>query len=639
MKKIYILFFSVLFAGSAMAQYIAEPAAASREAITQRAKIDAPEQNLASSSRSTIWTNTFEDCSDWEINNAYNEGFTQFVQGLDWLCGVGLAPTGPAAIAPINSTTADNGFMMVDSDEFGGEEGGSGVENCWFQTVESIDCSDFPAVSISFENQYFKWDGGNDDGNEKCLLEVSRDGVTWPSVETWDESNGFVDYDGEMVQARWECFPNVGTQDPFTNPTLVVFEISEIAGGQETVYLRFRWKGTWGYAWMVDDVTVYETPENDIAIDSYVSLTDYETTEMYEYGVWPFSQLTELQMAASVRNLGQNLAENVTLSATVNGTDAGGTALPIDIASAAVDTARLVGFTPPAVEGTYNVEMTISMDAEDENADNDNANASFEVTEFLYGRDNGVYSSGFPATTYNQEFSFANGYQFFNETTIYAIDVMMIAGENGADIQAHVLDGGLDIVASSEEFIMSPAVIDNTPDDGNILWTTIRLSQPYTVPANSFFLASIQNFGGQGVRLGRSVPAPAQTCFVYGFFGTQGALDWYFTTTTGMLRFNLDPDAQTGVQEVVARNNFLLFQNMPNPANATTRIRYELAQNDRVSFEVMDLTGKRVKADDFGMQVAGEHQFDLNIADLAPGLYTYTLTVGNERATRKMIVQ
>ncbi len=29
---------------------------------------------------------------------------------------------------------------------------------------------------------------------------------------------------------------------------------------------------------------------------------------------------------------------------------------------------------------------------------------------------------------------------------------------------------------------------------------------------------------------------------------------------------------------------------------------------------------------DLGRQVAGEHQFDLNIAELVSGMYTYTLT-------------
>lgn len=636
-----MLFFAVLFAGSSIAQYVTQPAAASRDAIMQRSKADGPGHNAEVNRSTVFWTNTFADCSDWEIDNAYANGFTQFVQGLDWVCGVGLAPTGPAAIAALNSTSASDGYMMVDSDDFGGEEGGSGIENCWFQNVDAIDCSGQPFVSVRFENQYYKWDGGNDDGNEKCLVEVSRDGVTWPSVDTWDESNGFVDYGDGPVQARWECFPSLGTQDPVTNPTVLVFDITGVAGGEETVYLRFRWKGTWGYAWMVDDVELFETPENDIALESYVSLTDYNNTGIYEYGVWPFSQLTELQMAAAVRNLGQNDAENVTLDVEVNGTDAGTTPITVNIPYATVDTARAIGYTPPAVEGTYTFDLTVSMDADDENTADNSATRSFQVSEFSYGRDNGVYSSGFPAVAYTGEFQFANGFQFFEETTIYAIDVMLISGESGAEIQAHVYDAGLDIVASSDEFEINPAVVNSNVTSGatQYVWTTLRLDQPYTVPANSFFLAGVSSFGGQSVRVGRSILAPAQSVFVYGNFGAQGLLDWYFTSVTGLVRFNLDPAASTNVEEVVAGESFVLFQNMPNPAYGTTRIRYELGQSSRVTFEVMDITGKRVKAQDFGMQVNGEHQFDLNISDLAPGLYTYTLNVGNERATRKMIVQ
>lgn len=636
MKKIYMLFFAALFTAGASAQYIAQPAAVSRTAPIQRVADEATDANAGV--RNTIWTNTFSDCSEWEIDNAYNNGFTQFVEGLHWVCGVGLAPSGPAAIAAINSTTAADGFMMVDSDEFGGEEGGSEIENCWFQNVDPIDCSAFDFISVRFENQYYNWDGGSDDNNEFCLVEVSHDGVTWPSIDTWEVADGFVDYGDGDVQARWEVFPEVGTQDPVANPTVKVFDITSVAGGQETVYLRFRWKGTWGYAWMVDDLEVFETLDNDVSIESYASYTNVDGSGMYDYGVWPFSQLTEMEMAARVRNVGINEAQNVVLNITVNGEDAAMTSMPINIPYASTDTVIATGYTPPAVEGLYEVGFEVTFDAEDENPIDNVDSDSFIISEFLYGRDNDMSVGGpYPAATYTGEFQYANGFQFFEPTTIYAIDVVIAAGANEAPIQGHVLDANLDIVASTEELELNPELI-NTSLTGDLVWTTLRLEDPFTVPANTLFLASVESFGGSGVRVARSKPSPAQTVFVYGDFGSAG-FDWYFTSSTGMVRFNLNPDAQTNVEEVAKGGNFTLFQNIPNPANATTRIRYNLNNSDRVSFEVMDLTGKRVKAQDLGMQVMGEHQFDLNISDLAPGLYTYTLTVGNERATRKMIVQ
>lgn len=633
-----MLFFGVLVAGSATAQFVAQPAAASRDAVLRRTQNAEPVLENAGQ-RVTIWTNDFSDCSEWALGNAFAAGFTQYEEGLNFECGTGLAPTGGAPIDPISSTTATNGFMMVDSDLYGGEEGGTGIENCWFQNTEAISCTDFPFVSIRFQNQYYMWDGGNDDGNEYCLVEVSRDGVTWPEPNTYEVSQGFVDYGDGPVQARYECFPNMGTQDPVANPTTLSFDITPIAGGQETVYLRFRWKGTWGYAWMVDDVELFETPENDVAIDNYVSYTDFETTGTYEYGIWPYDQVGQIQMGARVRNLGQFDAENIVLNVDVNGQGAGTSSTPIFLGYQEADTVRAIGYSIPAVEGTYTVDMSIDFDAEDENPGDNVASTSFQVDEFLFARDNGVFTSSFPATTYTTEFSLANGYQFFEESTVYAIDVAFTAGDLGAEVQVHVLDGNLDIIASSSEFQLNAAVINNNPGTGDLIWTTITLDDPYTVAANSFVLAAVQSFGNQNVRVARAQVAPSQTCFVQGNFGVDAVFAWYFTASTFMLNFNLDPNATTSVEEVAVGQNFTLFQNMPNPATGTTLIRYELGQNERVSFDVMDITGKRVQAQDLGMQPAGEHQFNLNIANLAPGMYTYTLNVGGERATRKMIVQ
>ena len=78
--------------------------------------------------------------------------------------------------------------MIIDSDEFGQESNYSAawVENAWFQNANAIDCSGHPYVTISFETRYRCWDNGASDDSEKCLVEVSRDGVNWPDIATAD---------------------------------------------------------------------------------------------------------------------------------------------------------------------------------------------------------------------------------------------------------------------------------------------------------------------------------------------------------------------------------------------------------------------------------------------------------------------
>ena len=46
--------------------------------------------------------------------------------------------------------------------------------------------------------------------------------------------------------------------------------MSATAGSQPTVYFRFKYEGEWDYAWMIDDVSFAETPNNYVTIDDEV---------------------------------------------------------------------------------------------------------------------------------------------------------------------------------------------------------------------------------------------------------------------------------------------------------------------------------------------------------------------------------
>ena len=104
------------------------------------------------------------------------------------------------------------------------------------------------------------------------------------------------------------------------NPSLIELDITAAAGGQSAVWIRFRWVGTWGYSWEIDDIKVVEILENDTRIDNYVSYTNYLQTGIYENGTWAQSQLLDtLSAGARVYNFGYGTQENVVLDIEVNG--------------------------------------------------------------------------------------------------------------------------------------------------------------------------------------------------------------------------------------------------------------------------------------------------------------------------------
>lgn len=610
--------------------------------------------------RDVIWSHdcNVDSCSSWVFDNGSPIAGSPWEDiDLNFECTV-EGPAGPynqwaggtgdgSAASPMNSTTADNGLLIVDSDLFGADANydAAWIENSWVQTADPIDCSSLEFVSISMETRYRCWDNGASDDSEKCLIEVSRDGVNWPSIETFAEIDGTVDYgDGELVASRWEVFPGFETSDGTDNPSLVEFDITTAAGGQEQIWVRFRWSGTWGYSWEIDDIQIYQTPANDLRIDNYTSYTDYFTTGVYEAGVFAVGQLSELQAAAKVYNVGYLDQEGSTLALDVNGSEVGASD-PITISYQTDDTLRVV--YDMSEVGTYDLTYTVSATVEDENPGNNTASQSFEVSYLHYGRDNGTMVAAFPAEG-TDDFIALAPYDIFEDVTVYAIDVAIVAGsEDGTPVIAHLFDGadenyiteqygGL-IVSTSELDLAAQYSNDGTEDD--VLWYTLVLEEPTTLPAGSVIGAGFEHYGGSSVQIWESQYTYDNTAFVYGPFGSGSAYDWYYTNETPMVRLNLNPDATNTVSvKEVATANFQFYPLAPNPANASTRLQYRLDQNSDVALEVRDITGKLVTRINRGTQAVGYHSITLDVEEYNAGVYMTTLVVNGARATERLLV-
>ena len=81
-----------------------------------------------------------------------------------------------------------------------------------------------------------------------------------------------------------------------------------------------------------------------------------------------------------------------------------------------------------------------------------------------------------------------------------------------------------------------------------------------------------------------------------------------------------------------------LFQNYPNPSNGITTISYSLKKESDVSFELIDIFGKKVVSFTKEMQNEGFNSFEVDTKQLNSGLYFYSILVNGNRVTRKMIV-
>jgi hypothetical protein len=78
----------------------------------------------------------------------------------------------------------------------------------------------------------------------------------------------------------------------------------------------------------------------------------------------------------------------------------------------------------------------------------------------------------------------------------------------------------------------------------------------------------------------------------------------------------------------------------PNPVskNQTLKADFNLVNATDVTIELFDLLGNKVKEVTNGYFASGEHKVDVNIADLTPGMYVYSIKAGNSVASKKVTI-
>ncbi|MGD8414140.1 MAG: T9SS type A sorting domain-containing protein [Candidatus Latescibacterota bacterium] len=83
---------------------------------------------------------------------------------------------------------------------------------------------------------------------------------------------------------------------------------------------------------------------------------------------------------------------------------------------------------------------------------------------------------------------------------------------------------------------------------------------------------------------------------------------------------------------------FVLDQNVPNPFNPDTRIRFELPIDARVLLAVYDVDGREVARLVDGAMGAGPHAVTFEAEHLPSGIYFYRMRFGTATRTRKMVL-
>ena len=140
--------------------------------------------------------------------------------------------------------------------------------------------------------------------------------------------------------------------------------------------------------------------------------------------------------------------------------------------------------------------------------------------------------------------------------------------------------------------------------------------------------------GGDSIQLGTDQTMPfSNRNFEY----IGGSWATYRNNSAEDLMIRMNISNATGVQEL-NQTDFLLAQNYPNPCDNLTMIKFELQNSNEVQLIVRNLIGQEMDNVNFGNQTVGNHTIKINTSRFAPGIYFYSLIVGEKEVTKKMVV-
>lgn len=625
MKKIYsTLLLAAAIAGNAAAQKTAyqQP----RMAVKPSLDPTVPVGPLGSAARATIlWESDFSNASDWTISNNHAGALPSPVE---WQIGTGLVSSGQYGTPAILSSTAGNGYAMVNSD--GGNNNTTNLERANLTTSASFSTVGFPDVIVEFETQYRRFN------NEQTFLVVSTNNTDWPT----DLEPGT---DISSMNNVYHVFvPDELTQGVSPgNPVLRRINISAAAGDQPQVWVRLLFVGIWGYAWYVDDFKVMDQPPYDLVMQSgFLSHTG--TGE--EYGRVPQNQLyPTMQIGGEYLNFGVNAVTNATVGMNVTGpTPFTGNSTPQDMASgesAIWDVSTNLPNGGSLGVGMYNATFALGATETplEDDTDNNTYLRNFEVNNDWYTLDGiGNHPAGYESLTSIGTNSFTdasdglvlfNYYQINTASTIYGLEIGLTStSQAGAYFFPAVWDTAFDAnIQLTTPLYENQNVTELNAGhvaDGKI---TVLFETPYNIAPGGYYIG-IKMYSSNVTHMrvidDLTVPQPGYAS------GIEIPQDRAYTNGNAFhIRLGLNPSI--GISEVGELTGISIF---PNPST-DGMLQFRAEQGGSFSIQVTDMLGREV----MNTRTNGNSTIDLR--GEAAGMYTVRVSDGKASTAQRIALK
>ena len=348
------------------------------------------------------------------------------------------------------------GFNSISLDD--GGNGSAPAPQKGVLTSPSIDCSGESMVSVLFYESYRNF-------MSRATLEVSNDdGNTW-------------------VQYAISMNDSIEGNRSTPNDAWTYVNISPTAANQSDVHIRFVWDGSY-YFWIIDDVSLIRSPQNDLAIVDFVlPVSAYSQPLLTGVGC------DSAEFSCTIRNVAKVTRTDVTVFVKVN--DAVG-----EIYVDSVNLAEIAGDAEDfdihfgsqwilnSIEGDYTIAYSITDHKQDFNLTDNEDGRGFVISEKTFSMGPGIGTYLYP-TVVNSKFAVGSFYStcdfdYTSDNLEVAVDSFGFAVKKNEELTGAIVDAR--VLRVSDAFPYAPNewelkghakfVFSSENEDTTMVWVT-----------------------------------------------------------------------------------------------------------------------------------------------------------------------
>ena len=246
---------------------------------------------------------------------------------------------------------------------------------------------------------------------------------------------------------------------------------------------------------------------------------------------------------------------------------------PITVASQSIKSSEITVPFSATIAGTYTFIYVMFQDSLDAIPGNNTITTTLNVSDYLMQCDNGITTGAGLILAEQDYYEIGSRMQIYEPATITSASAVIDATtEVGAMLFFTLYDISKNYLVSTENYEITADDIGDT--------VTLYFTQPYAISSWELVVVTAGNYGPKKMMVQMAQPS-------FNSYYVDDNYDWYFISTTPMVRINLDEPAS-----IEANTSQIPWVMFPNPSSSFVNVKIE--DNEIHEIRVSDLTGKLI---------------------------------------------